>query len=263
MRIILKFGTGILSRAKGDSLDSAQFRKLTAEVAALVKAGHECVIVSSGAVGAGLFLFGLNERPKDLPTIQACAAIGQSRLMRQYEKLFSRHGLHIAQLLLTHQDIDSRARYVNARNTLERLFTRCDIVPIINENDSVAVEELRFGDNDRLSAEVAILANADMLIILTTVEGLLAISHDGTQAVIPVVKDMAAAAQLVREEKGRFSVGGMRSKLLAAKIAVDAGICTVIAGGRTPSNIGRIAAGEHVGTRFETARRKRKKSSGG
>jgi glutamate 5-kinase len=260
MRIILKFGTGILTRPKGDSLDAAQFRELTAEVAALVKAGHECVIVSSGAVGAGLFLFGLNERPQDLPTIQACAAIGQSLLMRQYEKLFSRHGLHIAQLLLTHQDIDSRARYANARNTLERLFTRRHIVPIINQNDSVAVEELRFGDNDRLSAEVAVLANADLLIILTTVEGLLATSDDGTQMVVPVVKDIPAAARLVREERGRFSVGGMTSKLQAAKIAGDAGVRTVIASGKTPSNIARIAAGKNVGTRFEVTRRKRKKS---
>src|SRR4029077_285237 len=133
MRIILKFGTGILSRAKGDSLDSAQFRKLTAEVAALVKAGHECVIVSSGAVGAGLFLFGLNERPEDLPTIQACAANGQSRLKGQNANRFPRHALHIAQLFLTHQEIDVRARYLSARNTLEGLFSRCDIVPIINE----------------------------------------------------------------------------------------------------------------------------------
>src|SRR6266487_1294125 len=246
MGIILKFGTGILTRAKGDSLDSVQFRKLTAEVAALVKAGHECVIVSSGAVGAGLFLFGLNERPEDLPTIQACAAIGQSRLMRQYEKLFSRHGLHIAQLLLTHQDIDSRARYVNARNTLERLFTRCDIVPIINENDSVAVEELRFGDNDRLSAEVAVLVGAELLIMLTSVDGLM--DHAGKR--IPMIADVMDADRFVRSEKGKVSVGGMVSKLDAVKLATAAGIPTVIANGRRAGIIPRIAAGEQVGTLF-------------
>src|SRR3984885_11993673 len=172
-RIVIKFGTGILTKSTGNALNPKQLRRLTSEVADAVRAGHQCLLVSSGAVGAGLMLMGLSERPKDLPSIQACAAIGQSRLMRLYETLFQRHGFHVAQLLLSHQDIDSRTRYQNARNTLERLLRFQNVVPVINENDPVAVEELRFGDNDSLSAEVAVLVDADLLILLTSVDGVL------------------------------------------------------------------------------------------
>src|SRR5271155_1448442 len=182
---------------------------------------------------------GLPERPKDLPSIQACAAIGQSRLMRLYETSFQRHGLHVAQLLLSHQDIDSRTRYQNARNTLERLLRFGNVVPIINENDSVAVEELKFGDNDRLSAEVAILAEADMLILLTSVDGLL----DKKGRLVPVVHDVRKVESLARVEKGRFSVGGMVSKLQAVKIAVEAGVQAAIANGRTPGQIAALVNG--------------------
>ena len=189
---------------------------------------------------------GFRERPTDLPSIQACAAVGQSRLMQAYESLFARHDLHVGQLLLTHQDIDSRSRYANARNTLDRLFSCGNVVPIINENDSVAVEELRFGDNDRLSAEVAILAGADLLILLTSVDGLV---DQTTGKVVPLVNDLSVADGLVREEKGRFSVGGMRSKLQAASHAAGAGIHVVIANGRKPDSIARIVAGESIGTR--------------
>src|SRR6516165_12129976 len=208
-RIVIKFGTGILTRKTGASLHPGQFRRLTSEVAELVREGHQCLLVSSGAVGAGLMLLKMHARPTDLPSVQACAAVGQSRLMRLYESLFYRHGFHVAQLLLSHQDIDSRSRYQNARNTLERLFRFKNVVPIINENDSVAVEELRFGDNDRLSAEVAILAKADLLIMLTSVDGLM--DHAGKR--IPMVADVADAARFVRREKSRLSVGGMVSKL--------------------------------------------------
>ena len=194
-RIVIKFGTGILTKSSGNALNPRQLRRLTSEVAEVVQAGHQCLLVSSGAVGAGLMLMGLAERPKDLPSIQACAAIGQSRLMRLYETLFQRHGLHVAQLLLSHQDIDSRTRYQNARNTLERLLRFGNVVPIINENDSVAVEELRFGDNDRLSAEVAILAQADLLLILTSVEGLL----DEQKKLISKVTDIDAVVHLASE----------------------------------------------------------------
>src|SRR5205809_695277 len=161
-RIVIKLGTGILTKRSTNSLNIQQFRRLTSEVAALVQAGHQCLLVSSGAVGAGLMLLKLTDCSKnlDLQSIQACAAVGQSRLMRLYETLFARHGLHVAQLLLSHQDIDSRTRYQNARNTVERLLRFGNVVPVINENDWVAVEELKFGGNDRLSAEVVILAGA-------------------------------------------------------------------------------------------------------
>jgi len=245
-RILLKFGTGILTREDGLALDQAQLKALTSEIAALVHAGHQCAVVSSAAVAAGLATLGFTERPTDLPSIQACAAVGQSRLMQVYESLLARHQLHVGQLLLTHQDIDSRTRYRNARNTLDRLFACGNVVPIINENDSVAVEELRFGDNDRLSAEVAILAGADLLVLLTSVDGLL---DEKRGRVVPVVRSLADTDGLVREDKGRFSVGGMKSKLQAAEHAAAHGIRVVIANGRKPASIGQIVAGERIGTR--------------
>lgn len=253
-RIIVKLGTGILTNAARNALDRPQFVRITAEVAALVKAGHRVAIVSSGAVGAGMMRLGVDRRPDDLPGIQACAAVGQSRLMNLYESLFAKHRLGVAQLLLTHPDIDSRSRYENARNTLARLFEHRDIVPIINENDSVATEELRFGDNDRLSAEVACLADADLLILLTSADGLMrSIEEQG--APIPVVRDVDAVAHFATATKGRLSVGGMVSKLQAVKYAVTAGVPVVIANGRTPGVLARAVAGEKVGTRF-LARRK-------
>jgi hypothetical protein len=152
MRIVLKFGSGILASAGGNSLDEAQFARLSAEVAALVAAGHECIIVSSGAVAAGLMALGLAARPEELSARQACAAVGQSRLMQLYARMFEGHGLIVGQLLLTHGDLDSRTRHQNVRNTLERLIAHRGVVPVINENDSITVKEIRFGENDGLSA---------------------------------------------------------------------------------------------------------------
>jgi glutamate 5-kinase len=246
-RIVIKFGTGILTKSSGNALNPGQLRRLTTEVAEVVRAGHQCLLVSSGAVGAGLMLMGLSERPKDLPSIQACAAIGQSRLMRLYETLFQRHGLHVAQLLLSHQDIDSRTRYQNARNTLERLLRFQNVVPIINENDSVAVEELRFGDNDKLSAEVAVLAEADLLLILTSVRGLL----DEQNRLISKVSDVDAVLHLASEKIGAYSTGGMVTKLQAAKMAFQAGIPAVIASGFDPGVISAAVRGKPVGTYFD------------
>lgn len=245
-RIVLKFGSGILASARGLSLDEKQFQRLTAEVAGVIAAGHECCIVSSGAVAAGLGVLGLKERPEELAARQACAAVGQAKLMEVYARHFAAHGLCVAQLLLTHGDLDSRTRHANAQNTLARLFERRNVVPIINENDSVAVEELKFGDNDRLSAEVAMLAQADQLILLTSVDGLL--DADGER--VPLVEDIDGAAKLARQEKGRFSVGGMVSKLQAVKLAVEAGIPTYVVSGRKPGRIPAAAAGKPVGTRF-------------
>jgi glutamate 5-kinase len=246
MRIVLKFGSGILASVKGTTLDSRQFARLAREVAALAGQGHQCVLVSSGAVAAGLGALGLKERPEDLSMRQACAAVGQSKLMHLYEEHFADHGLQVAQLLLTHGDIDSRARSANVRNTLSKLLACGTVVPVINENDSVATEELKFGDNDRLSAEVAILAAADFLVLLTSVEGLL----DAQGRRIPEVADVSAVCGLAREDKGRLSVGGMVSKLEAVRRAVEAGIPTAIASGRKAGQIAAVLAGRNVGTRF-------------
>src|SRR4051812_27169637 len=245
-RIVLKFGSATLTRTRTPGLDLKQFARLSAEVADLVRRGHECVMVTSGAVAAGTSVLALSERPRDLATAQASAAVGQSKLMHAYEKAFSRYKLNVAQLLLTHSDLDSRTRRANAGNTLERLLAAHSVVPIINENDSVATEELSFGDNDRLSAEVATLARADLLIILTQVDGLL----DSEGKVIPLVRDIDQVKALANGEKGKFSRGGMVSKLEAVRMAVDAGIETVIINGRRADRIPDVLAGKNVGTRF-------------
>jgi glutamate 5-kinase len=249
-RIVLKFGSGILAQPNGDALDEGQFRDLAEAVSLLVKKGEQCIVVSSGAVAAGMPVLGLKERPTDLATRQACAATGQSRLMGLYSEMFATHGLAVAQLLLTHGDLDSRMRRENAGNTLERLLACGNVVPIVNENDSVAVEELRFGDNDHLSAEVATLAGANLLIILTSVDGLL----DADGKLVPVVQDIDSIAGLVREDKGKLSVGGMVTKLEAVRMALTAGITTVIANGRKPHQVAAIAEGKPGGTRFPVER---------
>lgn len=242
-KIVLKFGTGILSTSEGRELDHPQFHRLAEESATLLAEGHEILFVSSGAVAAGVARLGLAERPTELAAKQACAAVGQPALMEAYTAALRPHRLLAAQLLLTHSDIDSRLRRTNARNTLERLLASRTVIPIINENDTVAVEELRFGDNDRLSAEVAVLIEADLLVILTSVDGLM----DGDR-VVERVEDPEAALGLVREETGRFSVGGMRTKLEAAKIARAGGIDTVIAHGRVPGLLAGLLSGRPCGT---------------
>jgi glutamate 5-kinase len=246
LRIVLKFGTGVLARPGGSALDTAQFRRIAEEVAALMKAGHECLIVSSAAIAAGVKMLGFTERPADLPGKQACAAAGQPELMRLYSASFQRHGVRPAQLLLTHGDIDSRVRRKNARNTLDRLLSVPGVVPIINENDSVAVEEVRFGDNDRLSAEVAQLVRANLLIILTSSDGV----QDNHGKRIPVINDIGAAFSYVRPDKGTLSVGGMKTKLEAVQLAHNVNIPAVIIDGRVPGLIAKAVKGKDAGTRF-------------
>ena len=245
-RIVLKFGTGILASQKGNMLVPAQFERLAADVSELVRGGHECILVSSGAVAAGLGALGLKTRPTDLGAVQACSAVGQSKLMQLYETMFAAHKLNVAQLLLTHEDLDSRMRHRNVKNTLERLLQTRRVVPIINENDTVAVEELKFGDNDRLSAEVAMLAGADLLILLTSVDGL----HDSRGKRVAVVSDIEKVTRFARKDKGKLSVGGMISKLDAVRIAVKAGIPTVVASGMRAGQLPLIVAGRDCGTRF-------------
>jgi glutamate 5-kinase len=247
-RIVIKLGTGVLSNEGGRSLDQSQFERIAEEVAAVVRSGTGCIIVSSAAIAAGIRVLGLDARPADLPGKQACAAAGQPELMRLYADSFARHGLRVAQLLLTHGDLDSRSRRDNARNTLEQLL-RSGVVPIINENDTVAIEELRFGDNDRLSADVALLAGASRLLILTGVDGLQDV--DGNR--IPIVRDIAAVQHLVRPDVGAQSVGGMATKLEAAAQVVEAGIPATILDGRTPGRIAEALAGGDTGTLFPTA----------
>ena len=249
--VVLKFGTGILAREGGCSLDTTQFGRLCADIAALSAEGIPCVVVSSAAVAAGVDAMGLQKRPADLAGKQACAAVGQPALMGAYTRHLAPHGLRPAQLLLTHDDIFNEGRRRNASVTLNRLLASPGIIPIINENDSVAVEELRFGDNDRLSAEVAKLLNARLLILLTSADGLLAkASRNSKPARIPVVTDIAEAFRHVTPEKGEHSTGGMKAKLQAVQTAVSAGVETVIAHGRKKDQISSAVSGLDVGTRF-------------
>ncbi len=249
-RVVVKFGSGILAHPSGLGLDEGQFEQLAYAVSGVRSAGHEVILVSSGAVAAGGMAFGMVQRPDDTATLQACAAVGQTRLMQRYESLFSRHGLLVAQLLLTNEDLHQPGRRENLTNTLERLLAFKNVIPIINENDSVATDELKVGDNDRLSAGVARLARADVLVLLTSVDGLL----DADGRLIEEVDDVAVAGPHVRPDIGAHSTGGMSSKLASAVDAVSGGSEVVIAHGRKPAQLLALVEGRGVGTRFRPRR---------
>lgn len=248
-RIVVKLGTGILTDSRKQP-DRAQMQQLVAQIAGQRAAGREVVLVSSGAVGAGMGVLGLNRRPADLAALQACAAVGQPRLMGVYQELFGEHGLATAQILLTHDDLQHHERHLNARNTLVTLL-RQGVIPIINENDVVSFTELKFGDNDKLSALVASLLPADLLVILTSVEG--AIENFGTSGarVLPVIERIDTAIErMAGGTDSETAVGGMTSKIAAAKIAVRSGIPLVIASGRKKQTLARVMDGEAEGTLF-------------
>ncbi len=255
MRIVLKFGSGILTKKGSVTPDPIQLRKLMEAVAQLKAEGHTCVVVSSGAVASGLRPLGFIERPDadDNATLQACAAVGQAQLMSAYESLLRDHGLHVAQLLITHEDLTTPARAACVKATLERLLVFEQIVPIINENDSVAIEELHLGDNDQLSSMVALLWKADVLLLLTSAPGLM-LDPDAPGALpIPVVKDVGAVLHLAQQARSALGSGGMKTKLEAAQRAVNGGIQCIIANGRTAEMIPDIIAGGGICTRFPVA----------
>ena len=247
MRIVVKVGTHAIA-AKSGKPDHAALRRLVSQLSALRKGGNEVLFVSSGAVAAGVESLGLKARPKDVNDVQMCAAVGQARFIAEYEKMFENHGVKVGQVLLTHHDFDDRRRAQNVRKSLDHLV-RQGIVPVINENDVVADEELKgqtFGDNDWLSFLIAKLVKADTLVLLTTVDGLL----DAKGARIPEVANLRSAMKLVRAgEKGSLSKGGMDSKLKAVKHAVANGIDTYIANGRKKV-LAPLLAGKSVGTFF-------------
>jgi glutamate 5-kinase len=224
--------------------------QLVAQIAEQRKAGKEMVLVSSGAVGAGMGALGYQRRPGDLAELQACAAVGQSRLMATYEKLFGAFNLAVAQVLLTHDDLEHHERHLNARNTLVTLLSR-GVVPIINENDAISNTELKFGDNDTLSALVASLLPADLLIVLTTVDGVIENFGKANPKTIPQIDQIDGAIEkLAGGTDSATAVGGMASKIQAAKIVVRSGIPLVIALGRKKALLARILAGEEEGTLF-------------
>ena len=248
-RWVVKLGTGILSTPEG-RLDLAQIASLVAQVVALKKKGYEVILVSSGAVGGGMGLLGLSKRPTATQELQACAAIGQPQLMRIYEELLSKKGYHAAQILLTYFDLDSRSLYANAQKTMAHLLKLGTFIPIINENDVVSYEEIKFGDNDKLSAHVAVLSGADRLIILSNIPGLTR-SPDGKGIPIPHVPKVDASIEaLAGKTASERSVGGMITKLEAAKLANAAGIPMQIAHGREKDILLKIARGRQIGTIF-------------
>ena len=248
-RIVVKLGTGVLTDSR-KQLDLAQVEQLAGQVAEQHRAGKEIVLVTSGAVGAGMGALGYDKRPSVLAELQACAAIGQSRLMSSYEKLFARFNIHVAQVLLTHADLEHHDRHLNARNTLVSLL-RHGVVPIINENDAVSFEELKFGDNDRLSALVASLLPADLLVILTTVDGVIQNFGKADPKTIPVVEHIDSELEkMAGGTNSATAVGGMTSKIEAAKIIIRTGIPLVIASGKKKAVLGRVLDGEEEGTLF-------------
>jgi len=250
-RLVVKVGSSVLSRG-GSRLDPCRIHHLALELSSLREEGREVILVSSGAILAGLSQLKWKERPKDIPLEQAAAAIGQSRLMWAYQEAFQFQGQMVAQVLLTQDDVRDRPRYLNARNTLLSLLD-LDVIPIINENDTVAVEEIKFGDNDQLSALVANLVDANLLIILTDMDGLFTADprRDGRARLVSVVREITAAMSLWAENSSSgVGVGGMSSKLLAAKVATASGIPTIVANGKAEGILGQIMEGKSVGTLF-------------
>jgi glutamate 5-kinase len=246
---VVKLGTGVLTDSR-KLIDPAQLEQLVAQVAALRRAGKEVILVTSGAVGAGMGALGYEARPAELAEKQACAAVGQSRLMTAYDKLFSQHDLLVAQVLLTHDDLEHHERHLNARNTLVTLLDH-GVVPIINENDAVSFTEIKFGDNDKLSALVAALLPADLLVILTTVDGVIENFGRENARTLPVIEQIDAAIEnLAGGTTSATAVGGMKSKIEAAKIAVRSGIPLIIASGKKTDVLAKILGGETEGTLF-------------
>jgi len=248
-RVVVKLGTGVLTDSRKQP-DLAQMEQLVAQIAAQRKAGREVVVVTSGAVGAGMGVLGFEKRPSSVDEQQACAAVGQSRLMTTYEQLFATFGLHGGQVMHTHDDLEHHERHLNARNTLVTLL-RHGVVPIINENDAVSFTELKFGDNDKLSALVASLMPADLLIILTTVDGVVENFGKPEARLLQTVERIDEGIErLAGGTTSATAVGGMASKIQAAKIAVRAGIPLVIASGRKTTVLADILSGAEEGTLF-------------
>lgn len=241
-RVVVKVGASVLTDG-GGRLQPQRLTRLVEQLAACVAGHREVVLVSSGAIACGMARLGLARRPKALAQLQACAAIGQGELMHRYSEAFARHHLTVAQVLLTQEDLADRTRCRNARHTLEALLAR-KVAPIINENDAVAVEEIAFGDNDRLAALVATLVRASLLVILSDVDGVLV---DGR--VVERLDTLDQTHRMLALGVSReTTTGGMASKLAAARIARHSGIPLVIANGTTPEVLPEILAGKPVGT---------------
>lgn len=248
-RVVIKLGSYVLTTPSG-KLDRKVFTDVTQSVVQLRKRGIDCILVSSGAIASGMGRLGLKARPRHIEQEQAAAAIGQIRLMGLYDRLFTAHGMPVAQILLTHGDVRDRKRFLSARQTLNSVLAY-GAVPVINENDTTVVDEIRFGDNDYLSSLVTNLAQADLLVILTDIDGF----YDSDPRVNPdarlvgllddITEDIEKCA---RGPAGKVGRGGMATKLKAAKTAASFGIPTIIANGKKPGTLSAVFDGEPVGT---------------
>ncbi|HEY0945325.1 MAG TPA: glutamate 5-kinase [Opitutaceae bacterium] len=246
-RVVIKLGTGVLTSGVGQ-LDTGRIAAVCAQIAALRAQGTEVIVVSSGAVGLGMGRLGLKKRPSEVSKKQACAAIGQSLLMQTWQRGFEPHHHTVAQVLLTHDDLRVRSRYLGVKATLEELLDY-DTIPVINENDTVSAAEIKFGDNDTLSAMVASLVQAQYLVILSTAPGL--IDMKGTGEIVPVVEKITAEIEaMAGGTTSETAVGGMVSKITAAKVATKSGCGVFIASGAEPDILTRIFGGHSPGTFF-------------
>ena len=249
-RIVVKVGTSGICDETG-RLSRRAVSGLARQVAAAKQRGVSVTLVVSGAIGSGMGELGLDRRPRTMPQLQAAAAVGQGRLMQTFHHVFARHGLKVAQVLVTRDGFEDRTRYLNIRNTL-RALAEYDALPVINENDTVSVDEIRFGDNDVLAALVANMLAADLLVLLTNVDGLMK-----GQQVLDVVEQVdEEAMSLVGSDRSRLGSGGMASKLAAAGLVTRAGEVAVIANAHEPNVLTRLLAGERIGTVFVPAERK-------
>ncbi|MDD2707551.1 MAG: glutamate 5-kinase [Verrucomicrobiae bacterium] len=250
---VVKLGTGVLSRADG-SLDPLRIRHLAQQVAALRKQKRQVLLVTSGAISAGMSRLQLRQRPSGISDLQACAAVGQNLLMHRYEHAFADENLIVAQILLTHDDFKHHTRRENARRTMLNLL-QMGVVPVVNENDAVSFEEIKFGDNDQLASMVTELLSASVCIILSNVDGYLinrsANTPESKTGILHTIPEITPEIEKHAGDAGSDrSVGGMRSKIMAAKRVLATGCPLIIANGRTPDILPRLIAGEEIGTIF-------------
>lgn len=251
-RVVVKIGSRVLVQRNGRP-DVRRMAELVDGLFALRKEGRDVIVVSSGAIACGLQALGMAKKPEDLPTLQMAAAVGQSRLMAAYDKLFTRKKCRIGQVLLTHDDLEHRRRHLNARNTMLKLLEH-GVIPVVNENDVVSVDEIKFGDNDALASRSAMLVQADLLVLLTTVDGFRATDAKGRSRRVDFLTDVTADTLSHAQGKGSaFSTGGMASKLTSAAEAARMGTAVVIANGRKDGILQQIVAGANVGTLIPAA----------
>ncbi|MHC4877207.1 MAG: glutamate 5-kinase [Planctomycetota bacterium] len=248
--IVIKIGTSVLSN-DDDSLDVSRIASIAEQVYRIRQSGRQVVVISSGAVGAGMGLLGLSERPSDLPHLQAAAAAGQAHLIQLYNDCLETHGFRAAQILLTANDFRHRERYLNVRNTLNTLL-EYPVVPVVNENDTVSISGIQFGDNDALAGMVNNLFDNSLLVVLSVIDGLLDGEPGSPDAkVIPLVEKFDdELLGLARATRSRRGTGGMRTKLAAVRRVIEVGENVIIANGRTPGILDQIIAGEETGTLF-------------